>query len=251
MQVEARHPGRVVTIRGGILALSLISLSACHTTVAVRASTRAIAEAAEAPSPPDRHLALQFSVETPSAAACQRVSAALPQRAKAYGLAPANIKCVDSATGHDVEFAADVPVVVTPNKSGVVKAPMPEHVLFRAFVATFSHVMRERRMGTGYAVTLLYNRRLFAALQAELAKEDPRQDLMLPDVHLSLDLVNDLRTNEVAQVTSAFVAGEPVVHSKAYTLAPDQSINAIFSDVSVADFGQSHFITLASFYPAD
>jgi hypothetical protein len=251
MQVRLCYPAAALGIRGGILAVALVSLTACHTDIAARARTRAIAEAAEAPNPPDRTLLLQFSVETPSADACRRVSSELPQHTKAYGFDAANIKCVNSEFGHFVEFSDNVPLVITPNKSGVVKGPTPDNVLFQAFVGTFSHVMRARRMGTGYTLTLLYNQPLFVALQADLAKADPLHGFDLSEMHLSLDLENDLTTNEVAQVSSAFVDGDPIVHSNSYSLAPQQSINAIFSDVAVADFGKRHYITLASFYPAD
>lgn len=251
MRVGMRCSGRGVLLRLSMLAVAVVSLAACHTEIDVRARTRAIAEAAEAPNPPERSLALQFSIETPSTDACHRVSGALPQRGKAYGLEPSNIKCVDSETGHFVQFNADVPLLMTPNKSGAVKGPVPHNVLFQAFVDTFSHVMRARRMGTGYTLTLLYNEPLFAALQADLMKEDPLHGFDLSEMSLSLDLTNDLGTNEVAQLSSAFVGEDPVVHSNSYSLVPQQSINAVFSNVAVADFGKRHSMTLASFYPAD
>jgi hypothetical protein len=250
MQARRRYAAGL-TVRVGILTIALVSLAACHTDIAVRARTRAIAEAAEAPNPPDRDLALQIRIETPSADACRRVSSALPQRSKAYGLDAANIKCVNSDLGHFVEFSAKVQLVVTPNKSGVIKGPIPDNILFQAFVATFSHVMRARRLGTGYTVTLLYNEPLFVALQADLSKADPLHGFDLSEMRLSLDLENDLTTNEVIQISSAFVDGDPVVHSNSYALAPRQSINAVFSDVAVADFGKRHYMALASFYPAD
>ncbi len=251
MQIKLRYAAAGLTVRLGILAVALVSLTACHTDIAVRASARAIAEAAEAPNPPDRALVLQIRIETPSADACHQVSSALPQRAKAYGLDATNIGCVNSEFGHFVEFSANVPLMLTPNKSGVIKGPVPDNVLFQAFVATFSHVMRTRRMGTGYTFTLLYNQPLFVSLQANLSKDDPLHGIDLSQMHLSLDLVNDLTTNEVVQVSSAFVDGEPIVHSNSYALGPQQSINAVFSDVAVADFGKRHYMTLASFYPAD
>jgi hypothetical protein len=251
MQLRIPYPAAGLMIRLGIIAVALVSLTACHTEIAVRARTRAIAEAAEAPSPPDRAMQLQISIETPSAEACHQLASALPQHAKAYGLDVEDIKCADSESGHLVEFSSNVPLMVTPNKHGVVKEPVPEHALFRAFVATFSHVMRERRMGTGYALTLLYNQPLFASLQADLAKEDPRHGFELSEMRLSLDIENDLRTNEVLQISSAFVGDDPIVHSKSFLLAPQQSTSATFSDVAVADFGKRGHMTLASFYPAD
>jgi len=111
--------------------------------------------------------------------------------------------------------------------------------------------MRARRLGTGYVVTLLYNEPLFASLQADLKKDDPLHGIDLLETHLSLELENDLRTDEVVKIASAFVGGDPVVHSTFYALTPQQSIDAIFSDVAVADFGRRHYMTLMSFYPAD
>lgn len=251
MQLRMRHPAAGVMVRGGILAAALISLTACHTDIAVRARTRAIADAAEAPGPPDRFLILQISIETPSAEGCRQLASALPEHAKAYGLDAEDIKCVENGSEHLAEFSSNVPLTVTPNKRGVVKAPVPEHVLFQAFVATFSHVMRARRMGTGYALTLLYNQPLFAALQADLAKQDPTQPLDLSEMRLSLDIENDLTTNEVLQISSAFVGEEPIVNSKSFLLTPRQSTIATFSNVAVADFGKRGHMTLASFYPAD
>jgi hypothetical protein len=250
MHIRLRYPA-AGPIPVAILVVALVSLTGCHTDIAVRARTRAIAEAAEAPNPPDRALVLQIRIATPSADACRQVSSALPQRARAYGIDATNIKCADSEFGHFAEFSTNVPIVLTPNKSGVIKGPIPDNVLFQAFVATFSHVMRARRMGTGYAVTLLYNQPLFASLQADLAKENPIYGFDLSQMHLSLELENDLGTNEVIQISSAFVGGDPIVHSQSYALAPQQSINAIFSDVAIADFAKRHYMTLASFYPAD
>jgi len=123
--------------------------------------------------------------------------------------------------------------------------------MFKAFITTFKHVMRERRLGRGYTLTLLYNQALLGSLQADLAKEDPPQKFDLSDIHLSLDLENDLGTNEVVQLSSAFVGRIPIVNSTADLLAPQQSTNATFSDVAVADFGKHGHRILVSFYPAD
>lgn len=251
MQLRMRYPAAGLKVRVGILAVALASLAACHTEIAVRAHTRAIAEAATTPSPPERALALQFSIETPSADACRQLASALPQHAKAYGLQAADVKCENSETDHSVEFSSDVPLVVTSNKRRDLNGPVEGDVLFRVLVATFTHVMRERRLGRGYALTLLYNQPLFASLQADLAKENPKEQFDLSDMRLSLDLQNDLRTNEVVQISSAFVGPDPIVNSTSFVLAPQQSTNAIFSDVAAADFAKRGHMTLASFYPAD
>ena len=251
MQLRMHRPGAELMIRVGILAVTSISLAACHTEVVVRASMRAIFEAAETPSPPDRALALQFSVETPSADACRQLAGALPQRAKTYGMEATGIHCVNDGSRHLLEFSSEVPLVVIPNNSSALRGPVTGNVMFQAYITTFKHVMRQRRMGRGYAVTLLYNQALFSSLQADLAKEDPPQKLDLSDIHLSLDLVNDLLTNEVVQISSAFVDKIPIVNSTADVLAPRQSTNATFSDVAVADFGKRGHRVLMSFYPAD
>ncbi len=251
MPLRMRHPAAGLMIRVGILPVALASLAACHTEIAVRAHTRAMAEAATAPNPPHRALTLQFSIETPSADACRHLASALPQRAKAYGLEAADVKCENSGSEHSVEFASDVPLVITPNNSSAVSGPVQGDALFRAFVSTFTHVMRERRLGRGYALTLLYNEPLFSSLQADLAKEDPAHVIDLSDMRLSLDLQNDLRSNEVVQVSSAFVGSDPIVHSTSFVLAPQQSTNVTFSDVAVADFGKRGHMSVVSFYPAD
>ena len=251
MQLRLRRPVAALMIRAGILAMTLISLAACHTEVAVRTSTRAISEAAKAPSPPDRALALQISIETPSGDACRELASALSQRAKTYGMEATGIQCVNDESKHLVEFSSDVPLLVTPNNSSALRGPVTGNVMFQAFITTFQHVMRERRMGRGYALTLLYNQALFASLQADLARENPLQKFDLSEIHLSLNLENDLRTNEVVHLSSAFVDKIPIVNSTADVLAPQQSTNAIFSDVAVADFGKRGHRVLVSFYPAD
>jgi hypothetical protein len=251
MQLRMGCPAIGLMIRVGILAVALVSLAACHTEIAVRATTRAIAEAATVPSPPERALALQFSIETPSADACRKLASAVPQRAKVYGLQAADAKCENSGSEHSVEFSSDVRLVVTPNNSSALNEPVQGDVLFRAFITTFTHVMRERRLGRGYALTLLYNQPLFASLQADLMKEDPTERFDLSDMRLSLDLRNDLTSKEVVQISSAFVGPEPIVHSTSFVLAPQQSTNATFSDVAVADFAKRGHMTVVSFYPAD
>lgn len=230
--------------------MAFVSLAGCHTDIAVRAHTRAIAEAAD-PLNPVRVLVLQFAIETPSAGACRRISRALPQHAKTYGLAPTNIKCENSQFKHIVEFSSDVPLEITTNKSSVIQEPVPNNVLFRAFVATFTHIMRARRLETGYVLTLLYNEPLFASLQADLKKEEPLNAVDLSGTHLSLDLENDLGTNEVVQISSAFIGRDPIVHSMPYELAPQQSVDFVFSDVAVANFAKRHYMTLTSFHPVD
>ena len=251
MQLRMRRPAAELMIRVGILTVTPISLAACHTEVAVRTTMRAISEAAKAPSPPDRTLALQISTETPSADACRQLASALPQRAKTYGMEATGIQCVNNGSEHLVEFSTDVPMVVIPNQSSALRGPVTGNVMFQAFITTFTHVMRERRMGRGYSVTLLYNQVLFNSLQADLAKEDPPKNFDLSEIHLSLDLENDLRTNEVVQISSAFVDRVPIVNSTADVLAPQRSTSATFSDVAVADFGKHGHRVLVSFYPAD
>ena len=251
MQLSMRRVSAALMIRVGILTVAAISIAACHTEVAVRASMRAISEAANSPSPPDRALALQISVETPSADACRQLAIALPQRAKTYGMEAVGIQCINNESKHLVEFTSDVPLVVIPNSSSALRSPVTGNVMFKAFITTFKHVMRERRLGRGYTLTLLYNQALFGSLQADLAKEDPPQKFDLSDIHLSLDLENDLGTNEVVQLSSAFVGRIPIVNSTADLLAPRQSTNATFSDVAVADFGKQGHRILVSFYPAD
>ena len=251
MQLRIGRPGAELVMRVGILAVTSISLAACHTDVAVRASTRAISEAANAPGPPDRALALQISIEVPSADTCRQLASALPQRAKNYGMEATGSQCVNNGAKHLVEFGSEVPVVVVPNSSRVLQGPLTGNDMFEAYITTFKHVMRERRMGRGYTLTLFYNQTLFRSLQADLAKEDPPQKLELSDIHLSLDLENDLGTNEVVQLSSAFVDNIPIVNSTANVLAPRQFTNAAFSDVADADFGKRGHRVLVSFYPAD
>jgi len=243
--------GAELMVRVCILGVTSISLAACHTEVAVRASMRAISEAATAPSPPDRALALQISIETASAEACRQLAGALPKRARTYGMEAAGIQCVNNESKHLVEFGSEVPLVVIPNNSSALRGPVTGNVMIKAYVTTFKHVMRARRMGRGYALTFLYNQALFSSLQADLAKEDPPQKFDPSDIHLSLDLVNDLVTNEVVQISSAFVDKIPVVNSTADVLVPRQSTNATFSDVAIADFGKRGHRVLMSFYPAD
>jgi hypothetical protein len=212
---------------------------------------RAISEAAKTPSPPDRALALQVSIETPSADACRQLASALPQRAKTYGMEATDIQCIDNESKHVVGFRSEIPLVVTPNNSSALRSPVTGNVMFQAFVTTFTHVMRERRLGRGYTVTLLYNQALFASLQADLAKDNPPQTLDVSEIRFSLDLDNDLRTNEVVQISSAFVDNNPIVNTTADLLAPQQSTSATFSDVADADFGKRGHRVLVSFYPAD
>jgi len=251
MQFRMRRLGSALMIQVGILAVTAVSLAACHTEVAVRVSTRAISEAANTPNPPDRTLALQISVETPSADACRRLASALLQRAKTYGMEAAGIQCVNNESKHLVEFSSQVPLVVIPNSTSALRSPVTGNVMFKAFITTFKHVMRERRLGRGYTLTLVYNQALFGSLQTDIAKEDPPQKFDLSDIHLSLHLENDLETNEVVHMSSAFVDKIPVVNNTADLLTPQHSTNAIFSDVAVADFGKHGHRILVSFYPAD
>ena len=251
MRLRIGRPGAQLMIRVAILTVTPILLAACHTDVTVRASTRAISEAANAPGPPERALALQISIETPSADTCRQLASALPQRAKTYGVEASGSQCVNDGSRHLVEFGTEVPLVVVPNSSSALRSPLGGSVMAEAFITTFKHVMRERRMGRGYTLTLFYNQALFDSLQADLAKEVPPQKFDMSDIHLSVDLENDLGTNEVVRLSSAFVDKVPVVNSTANLLASRQSTDATFSDVAVADFGKRGHKVLLSFYPAD